>query len=256
MQTSEARTFAQFGGLLLIVSLVLPYFAISFAGLGGQGFRLWTVDKGAFVLVAAYGLLALSQLSLSSRESMAVIYLICGGLFTAALVYKIWISPPGSAPIALPTLTGGSSGSATVNGKSINGASAKDLLSAMGIEMKASYGAFVAMLGSAFFTVGAFLEFRSAGDSASAPAAAPTIAQMQQQAAAQAPAPAHYQAPAAHVGAPDPFAKPAAPAAPAAPVVPPDPFARPAAAPVAAPPAPPAQQQAYRPPGPPAAPGA
>ena len=59
MQTSEARTFAQFGGLLLIVSLVLPYFAISFAGLGGQGFRLWTVDKGAFVLVAAYGLPAL-----------------------------------------------------------------------------------------------------------------------------------------------------------------------------------------------------
>lgn len=250
MQSSEARTFGQFGGLLLIVSLALPYFAISFAGLGGQGFRLWTVDKGAFVLVAAYGALALSQLSLSSRESMALIYLICGGLFTAALVYKIWISPPGSAPIELPGLAGESGGSATVNGKSIAGVSAKDLLSAMGIEMKASYGAFVAMLGSAFFTIGAFLEFRSSGTAASAPAAsAPTIEQLRQQATPAAPAGPRYQAPPAHVGASDPFAKPAAAAAP---VIPPDPFARPAAAP--APPAPPAGQQAYRPPGPPAAP--
>lgn len=246
MESSESRTFAQFGGLLLLVSLVLPYFAISFAGLGSHGFRLWTLDKGAFVLIAAYGLLAIAQLKMSSRESMALIYLICGGLFTAALVYRIWISPPGSTPLgdlgsAVPS---GGSGSLTVNGKSAEGLTANDFLEAMGIELKASYGAFVAMLGSVFFTVGAFLEFRAVGV-AKAAGPAHNMEQAQPVAAGQ-----RYQPPTPQAYAPvqaasnvppDPFARPAQPAAP---VVPPDPFAPPAQAPAAPP-------QPYVPPGPP-----
>lgn len=234
MQSSESRTFAQFGGFLLLVSLALPYFALSFAGLGSHGFRLWSMDKGAFVLVAAYGLLALAQVKFSSRETAALIYLIVGALFTAALIYKFWISPPGSAPIGD---LGGAAGSATVNGKSIARVSAGELLKAMGIELKPSYGAYVAMLGSAFFTAGAFIEFRRPG-AAAAPVGAPqgAVAGAPTAAATQQPvSPAQrYQAPiagqaanAATVAAvpPDPFAAPQQ--RPQPPVIPPDPFAAP-----------------------------
>jgi hypothetical protein len=218
MESPESRTFAQFGGALILVSLALPWFALSMAGFGSHGFRVWTFDKGAFVLVAAYGLLALSQIKLSSRDSMALIYLIIGGLMTAAFVYKIWISPPGSAPL------GGVSGSA--------GASMKEMFKAVGIEMKPSYGAYVAMVGSALFTVGAFIEFRAAG-AAPAAVAPPTYQGYQppvpQQQQAVDPS-QRYQAPAPQTFAPDPFAVPApqAAVAQAAPrQVPPDPFAPP-----------------------------
>jgi hypothetical protein len=177
MQSPESRTFAQFGGALILVSLALPWFAISLAGLGSYGFRVWTFDKGAFVLVAAYGLLALTQIKLPSRDSMALIYLIVGGLMTAAFVYKIWISPPGSAPL-------GEIGE-------LSGATAKEVLKQMGIQFKASYGAYVAFVGSLLFTYGAFNEFRVSG-------------------AATAPAPIPVAPPAAQ---------------PAPPQVPPDPFA-------------------------------
>src|SRR4029079_7095564 len=135
MESPEARSFAQFGGALILVSLALPWFALSLAGLGSHGFRVWNFDRGAFVLVAAYGLLAVSQIKLSSRDSMALIFMIVGGLMTAAFVYKIWISPPGSAPL---------SGIGGTPGDSMN-----DMLKAVGIEMKPSYGAYVAMSGSA-----------------------------------------------------------------------------------------------------------
>lgn len=216
MESPESRTFAQFGGALILVSLALPWFALSLAGFGSHGFRVWSFDKGAFVLIAAYGLLALSQIQLSSRDSMALIYLIIGGLMTAAFVYKIWISPPGSAPLS------GVAGSM--------GDSVKDMLKSVGIEMKASYGAYVAMVGSLLFTVGAFLEFRAAGIAKGQPAPAPayTGRPMQQQ---QPVAPSQrYQAPAPQTYAPDPFAVPAqqAATAQAAPQqIPPDPFAPP-----------------------------
>ena len=200
MESSEARTFAQFGGALILVSLALPWFALSLAGLGSYGFRVWSFDKGAFVLVAAYGLLALSQIKLSSRDSMALIYLIIGGLMTAAFVYKIWISPPGSAPLSEVAGTAGES--------------VKDLLKSVGIEMKASYGAYVAMVGSVLFTAGAFLEFRAAGIAGGQPVAAPAYTRrpiQQQQPVApgqryQAPTPQAQQVP------PDPFAPPRPPA--------------------------------------------
>lgn len=210
MESPEARTFSQFGGALILVSLALPWFALSLAGLGSQGFRVWSFDKGAFVLVAAYGLLAISQIQLSSRDSMALIYLIIGGLMTAAFVYKIWISPPGSAPL------GGVAGSL--------GDSMKDMLKSVGIEMKASYGAYVAMVGSVLFTAGAFLEFRSAGIAKANPTPPPayTGRPIQQQ---PVPPAQRYQAPAPQTFAPDPFAVPA-PQAPQR-QIPPDPFAPP-----------------------------
>lgn len=252
MESSESRTFAQFGGALLLISLVLPYYAISFAGFSTFNFRLWTVDKGAFVMVAAYGLLALAQIRLSSRDAMALIYLIIGGLFTAALIYRLWISPPGSGPIDM----GGLGGSGSINGKSTTGMSARDLLEAMGIELKPSYGSYVAMLGSGLFTLGAFLEFRASGRATAVaavqPPAGPPVASPGQR----------YQPPAApQAFAPDPFAQPVAPVAAAH--VPPDPFApkpvqpqpqpQPQAPPPQyAPPVPPQPgQQQYVPPAPP-----
>lgn len=216
MESPESRTFAQFGGALILVSLALPWFALSLAGLGSYGFRVWSFDKGAFVLIAAYGLLAVSQIKLSSRDSMALIYLIIGGLMTAAFVYKIWISPPGSAPMS------GVSGSL--------GDSMKDVLKSVGIEMKASYGSYVAMVGSVLFTAGAFIEFRAAGvaKGRAAPPPAYTGRPVQQQPSV---APGQrYQAPTPQTFAPDPFAVPApqAAAAQAAPrQIPPDPFAPP-----------------------------
>lgn len=212
MESPESRTFAQFGGALILVSLALPWFALSLAGLGSYGFRVWSFDKGAFVLVAAYGLFAVAQIKMSSRDSMALIYLIIGGLMTAAFVYKIWISPPGSAPMG--DIAG------------VSGVSARDVLKQIGIEMKASYGAYVAIVGSLLFTFGAFLEFRASGQvKANAPAAPVQYAQQPQQ---QVPAAQRYQAPTPQAFAPDPFAPPAAQtAAPqaAAAQIPPDPFA-------------------------------
>lgn len=254
MDSSESRTFAQFGGVLLLVSLLLPYFAISFADLGSYGFRLWRLDRGACVLVAAYALLAIAQLKMSSRETMALIYLICGGLFTAALIYKFWVSPPGSAPLGevANRIGGGSAGggdvttSLTINGKPASSISANDFLESFGLELKPSYGAFLATLGSVFVTLGAFLEFRKGG----APDFAPSQPLPQ---AAPVPAGQRYQAPTPQAFAPDPFAPPVmnTPAAPVTPAtaVPPDPFAPPAQQP--APPAGP--QPPYSPPGPPAA---
>jgi pyruvate/2-oxoglutarate dehydrogenase complex dihydrolipoamide acyltransferase (E2) component len=275
MKSQEASTFARFGGALLAVSLVLPYFAISFVGLASHGFRLWEVDKGAFVLVAAYSLFALAQVTMGSRDSMALIYLVVGGLFTAALVYRIFISPPGSGSFGAAFSGAGGSGSFKVNGKSMAGVSSKDFLKALGIELKPSYGSYVALLGSVFFSVGAFLEFRASGRARDVAAATPA-----QPAAPQPVSPAQrYQPPSApaHALAADPFATPAQQQAavarqPAAPAVPPDPFApkpvqQPAAvaqqpAAPAVPPDPfapkpvqqPAAPQPYVPPGP--APGA
>lgn len=216
VESPESRTFAQFGGALILVSLALPWFALSLSGLGSQGFRVWSFDKGAFVLIAAYGLLAISQIQLSSRDSMALIYLIIGGLMTAAFAYKIWISPPGSAPL------GGGAGSL--------GESMKDMLKSVGIEMKASYGAYVAMVGSVLFTAGALREFRDAGmaKGQTAPQPAYTGRPVQRQ---QPVAPGQrYQAPGPQTFAPDPFAVPAPQAAaPQVPPhqIPPDPFAPP-----------------------------
>ena len=213
MESPESRTFAQFGGALILVSLALPWFALSLAGLGSHGFRIWSFDKGAFVLVAAYGLLAISQIKMSSRDSMALIYLLIGGLMTAAFIYKTWISPPGSAPMG------------DIGGVSSSGMSAKDVLKAIGIELKPSYGAYVAFVGSLLFTFGAFLEFRSSGQAKASTPAAPMQHVQQYAAPQQVPAGQRYQAPAPQAFAPDPFAPPVAAQQAAAAQIPPDPFA-------------------------------
>ncbi len=242
MQSPEASGFARFGGFLLLVSLVLPYFALSFVGLGGFNFRLNTVDKGALVLVAAYGLLALAQVRFSTRETMAMIYLIVGVLFTGALIYKIWISPPGSAPISdIP----GNAGDLTVNGQKLDlgNVSTQDVLKAFGATLRPTYGAYVAMLGSAFFTFGAFLEWRKSGAANSGAyggqlqnsqqLAQPHGGLQQQPAVAQGyqqPSFAPQQPPVN--AAPDPFAPPAAvPANPQAAVAQPAPAQAPQAIP-------------------------
>jgi hypothetical protein len=233
MHSPEAQGFARFGGVLLAVSLILPYFAFSFAGFSGVSFRLWSVDKGAFVLVAAFAIMALAQIRFSTRSTTALIYLIVGGLFTAAIIYKIWISPPGSAPLADTGLGGGTM---SIDGKAVDmgSISTRDVLEAMGLKMKPSYGAWVAMLGSAFFTVGAFLEFRSSGNQ---PAQAEAYNPMQQ---------AQYQPPQYQ---PQSYEQPTYPApdvaAPApAQNFPQDPFA------------PKVEQPAQQPQAPPAVPGA
>lgn len=272
MKAPEAQGFARFGGLLLAVSLVLPFYAFSFGGFSAMSFRLWSLDKGAFVVIAAIALLALMQARISDRSTTALIYLIVGGLFTAALIYRIWISPPGSAPIGDFGGLGG--GEVTINGKksAAGSVSANDILEALGIKLKPTYGAYAAMLGSVFFTVAAFLEWRSAGN---APGPTVAVAQPPVQGRAafeQAYVPAAPAVPAPPVAPPpppaefptDPFAPQAPPGAAAPqppPVIPADPFApkvdaggapqRPPQAPPPAPQAPPAAPPAppQRPPG-------
>jgi hypothetical protein len=248
MQSSESRAFAQFGGFLLLVSLVLPYFTFSIAGLSGidgTSQRLWSIDKGAFVLIAAYGLLALSQIRFSdARETVALIYMIIAAIVTAALIYRIWISPP---------LSGSEF--------KVGGVSLRDALKQIGLEWKVGYGAYVAMLGSAFFLIGSFLEWRAApGAGAVQPVAQPLVHQPPQQYGQQAYAPQPgaqqqvYEPPAQPMAPPDPFAPPAVPGQPAQPAQPtappPDPFAPPVA-PTQPAAAPPPQTQPPQPPVPP-----
>src|SRR5690348_8516670 len=101
MQSSESRTFAQIGGVLLLVSLALPWFAIDVMGFKSFGFRLWRFDTGAAIAVVIYALfvLTLSQTSIGSRNATATICLALGALATGVLVYKLWISPPGNTSI-------------------------------------------------------------------------------------------------------------------------------------------------------------
>lgn len=230
MQSAESRAFAQFGGFLLLVSLALPYFTFQMATLLSMNQRLWTIDKGAFVLIAAYGLLALTQVRFSpSRETVALIYMIVAGLVTAAIIYRVWISPP-------------------LGGLDIKygGVSLSDVLKQAGFEWKVGYGAYVAMLGSAFFLVGSFLEWRSAPSGEAAP---PQVYNPQQQFQGQ------QQYGQQQYGQ-QTYAQPEAQQTYAQPAAPPDPFAPPAAptqptaAPPPQPPEPPAPPQApQRPPG-------
>lgn len=252
MYSPQAQAIARFGGVLLAFSIWLPFFAISFAGYNALTFRLWTLDKGAWAVVAGFSVFALAQVRLADRKTTSTIYLIVGGLFTAALVYKLWISPPGSAPIGAVD----GKQSVTLNGKSqaVSSVSTRELLEAMGIHQKATYGAYIATIGAAFVTVAAFLEWRSS-DAAPAPQAYDPQAQF-----ANSPDYAPQQA----AYAPQTYAPPPVPAAPApaaptppqpataAPSVPPDPFAPPATAAPAAPVQP--QMPPPAPPGPPARP--
>lgn len=213
MHSPQARTFAQFGGLLLLVSLVLPYYALSLFGLGNHGFRLWSVDRGAFVLIAAFGLLAVAQVSFAARETIALIYMVLGGIFIAALIWRFWISPPGDLTfggLKLPT------GHLTGSGGQTTDLSLSGMLRSIGIEIKPSYGAWVGLAGSICFTIGAFLEFRTAGTTPAAPV---------ETAGAIPGTPAATPQPTPGAVAPDPFA--AGAGTPQRPEVPPDPFAPP-----------------------------
>lgn len=223
MESAEGQGFGRFGGFLLAVSLILPYFALSIAGFTGMNFSLWRLDRAAFVMVSIYAVIALAQVRFSNRETRAMIYMIVGGLFTAALVYRLWISPPGSAPIG----DLGENGKLSINGKEAAGSiSTKDFLEALGVKLKVSYGAYLAMVGSVFFTVGAFLDWRASG---SQPAGNSYDAQLQHIQQVAAPQQQAYVPPAqpTDVYTPppsDPFAAPAG-------QVPTDPFAVPATAP-------------------------
>lgn len=226
MYSSQAQGLARFGGALLAFSLVLPFFALSILDFNAVTFRLWTLDKGAFAVIAAFAVFALAQVKLADRDTTALIYMVVGALFTAALVYKLWISPPGSAPIGD---LAGADQSVTVNGKStaVSSISTRELLDAIGIHQKATYGAYIATIGAAFVAIAAFLEWRSSSaepaqiayDPHAQFAGGPEYAQ--QAYAPQVPPPAAAQAqavvPAQPAFAPDPFAPPAAAAAPAAP---------------------------------------
>lgn len=226
MESSEARTFARFGGVLLLVSLLLPTFAIPIAGIDSIDFHLWRLDKTAFLIIGGFALFVLAQIPFSSRDSVALIYLITGAIFTAALIYKIWIAPPGDAPIGelLNKLGGlGDSGSFSVNGKPVDSITVNEVLKAFGLKLKPSYGAYMAFVGSCFVTAGAYIEFRKAGQASEVAQATPQPQQV--------PAGQRYQPPTPQAYAADPFAaaaqQPVAQQPAAAPVVPPDPFARP-----------------------------
>lgn len=237
MQSPQASGIARVGGLLLLVSLVLPYFALTFAGFAGKNFHLHELDRTAVYLIIAVALVALAQPRVTNRQSLALIYLIASGLFFAALSYRLWISPPESK--SLGDLLGGL-GELSVDGQQIEfgDVTIGDMLGAVGAAFKPTSGAWVGTFGGLMFLAGSILEFRDAGASPR-PAATTTT---------RAPIAGTPMA-----GAPQPYQPPAGtqqPVAPAAAVPPPapDPFAPPGSVPQPVQPTPPAQPAQTAPP--------
>lgn len=139
---------ARVGGAALAVSVLLPWFALSVEQLASMGFTLRELERNAAILLVIVGVLCMVQPKLGSDDSSAMAYLAIGGLMTAAIVYKVFVSPPGSE---------------YMNGLSVEGVSLKEMLSAIGIEFKPAYGAFVGVAGAAAIAFGGLIQVRAGG---------------------------------------------------------------------------------------------
>lgn len=142
---------ARVGGAALAGSVLLPWFALSVEQLASMGFSLWDLERNAAILLVVVGLLCALQPKLGSDDSSAMAYLALGGLMTAAIVYKVFVSPPGSE---------------YMNGLAVEGVSLKEMLSAIGIEFKPAIGAYVGVAGAAAIALGGLIQVRAGGTKA------------------------------------------------------------------------------------------
>lgn len=113
-----------------------------------MGFTLLDLQRNAAIVLAIVGALCVVQPQLGSADSSATVYLAIGSLATAAIVYKVFVSPPGSE---------------YMEGLSVEGVSLKEMLSAIGIEFKPGYGAFVGVAGAAGIAFGGLMQVRAGG---------------------------------------------------------------------------------------------
>lgn len=151
MQNSTGKTLTQIGGFLMIVSLALPWFMIDIAGLAHINFKIWDLNQNGGIAVAVVGAFCVVQIRAASEETMAVIYLIVGVGAAALISYKVYGSPPGSA--AMDGLKGP------------GGVSIEEILKAMGIAIKPTFGAWLAIGGAGLAAVGSFMAVREGGAS-------------------------------------------------------------------------------------------
>lgn len=140
---------ARIGGAALAISVLLPWFALEVAQLSlSEGFSLRKFEQNAAIILVVVGVLCMVQPRLGSADATATAYLAIGGLMAAAIIYKVFVSPPGSEYMDLA---------------SADGVSVKQVLSSMGIEFKPSHGAYVGIAGAAAIAFGGFVQLRAGG---------------------------------------------------------------------------------------------
>lgn len=171
MQAQQASSIARVGGLLLLVSLAIPYFELSFSGVLSVDFRLHELDRTAVIAIAVGALIALAQPRFSVRKTRSMVYLALSAVLLIGLLYRLWIVPPESMKIG--DLLGGI-GDFKVSGQEIEfgDLSVGELLGAVGGSFDPTFGAWMATLGGFLFALGALLEFRAADDT---PVSAPPL---------------------------------------------------------------------------------
>ncbi len=153
MQVSPGKTIARLGGVALAVSVLLPWFKMEIQQFASMGFSLREIDRNAAIGLALVGAFCAVQPRITAADSSAMIYTIIGVLVTGAIIYKVFVSPPGSG---------------TMTELSLDGVSIKDLLNSIGIEFNPTYGAFLGIAGAVAITIGSFVDLRAGG--AKAPA--------------------------------------------------------------------------------------
>lgn len=148
MQSSNGQTIARIGGAALAASVLLPWFVLEVEQLASMGFSLRELERNAAIILVLVGFLCMAQPKLGSADASATAYLAIGGLMTAAIIYKVFVSPPGSQ---------------YMNDLQMEGVSLKELLNSIGIQFKASYGAYLGLAGAAAIAVGALMQVRAGG---------------------------------------------------------------------------------------------
>ncbi|MGB0871573.1 MAG: hypothetical protein ACPGWS_05785 [Solirubrobacterales bacterium] len=148
MQASPGKTIARLGGAALAISVLLPWFKLEIQQFGSMGFSLREMDRNAAIGLALIGVFCAVQPRISAADASAMIYTIVGLLVTGAIIYKVFVSPPGSG---------------TMSELSLDGVSIKDLLNSIGIDFNPTYGAFLGIAGGAAITIGSFIDLRTGG---------------------------------------------------------------------------------------------
>lgn len=148
VQASPGKTIAQLGGVALAASVLLPWFKLEVEQLTSMGFSLREMDRNAAIGLAVIGSFCAAQPRIAAADASAMIFMVVGLLVTGAIVYKVFVSPPGSE---------------FMSDIQMEGVSIKDLLNSIGIGFNPTYGAFLGIGGGAAITIGAFIGVRSGG---------------------------------------------------------------------------------------------
>lgn len=148
MRASNGQIIARLGGAALTASVLLPWFKLDVQQIFSESFSLLDLDRNAAILLVAVGAFCVVQPKLGQPDQAAVAFMAVGGLATAAIVYKVFVAPPGSSELSE---------------LGIDGATLKELLKQLGITFNATIGAFVGIAGAAAVFAGAFTEYRAGG---------------------------------------------------------------------------------------------